>query len=105
MQAGKDKKKALAQNSASLWTNPIPVVPTPWKNLTSLAPSIALTTSSLNKLRNTAKGRLGRMITVNVMPTINGSLAIWLPQTSDVFSSDTGVAGMAVQLISEPESS
>ncbi|KAJ7257230.1 kinase-like domain-containing protein [Mycena haematopus] len=92
MQAGKDKKKALATNGIPPWANPVSVTATSWKELSSVAPSVALTTSSLNNLRNTAKGRLGRMIIVNVTPIISGSTAVWLPQFSQVFHTDTSVA-------------
>lgn len=94
MNAGKAKKKALAASSTSAWANPVPVVATSWKALTSVAPSLDLTTSNLNHLRNSAKGKLGRMITVNIMPMVGGSHAIWLSDISNVFHSDTPVGGI-----------
>ncbi|KAJ7133796.1 kinase-like domain-containing protein [Mycena filopes] len=91
MRAGKEKKKALAAQQAPAWANPVPVIATSWKTISSGDPSLPLTTSNLNQLRNAAKGKLGRMITVNVLPTINGAVAIWLPRVSDSFLADTGV--------------
>ncbi|KAJ6474302.1 kinase-like domain-containing protein [Mycena sanguinolenta] len=66
-------------------------IATSWKEISSVAPSVALTTSTLNNLRDTAKGKLGRMIIVNVIPTIHGNVAIWLPQFSQAFHVDTAV--------------
>lgn len=100
MQAGKDKKKALSANTIPTWSSPVRVAATSWKDVSSVAPSVALTTSSLNNLRNIAKGRLGRMITVNVTALVNGSTAIWLPHVSEVFHADTSVSGMVISAVS-----
>ncbi|KAJ7908245.1 hypothetical protein B0H13DRAFT_2498456 [Mycena leptocephala] len=72
MRAGKMKKKALAASAASAWLTPVPVVATSWRDLTSAAPSLPLSTSNLNHLRDTAKGRLGRMVHVNIVSDIDG---------------------------------
>ncbi|KAJ6538059.1 hypothetical protein B0H19DRAFT_1270429 [Mycena capillaripes] len=92
MRAGKMKKKALAASAASAWVNPVPVVATSWRDLTSVAPSLPLSTSNLNHLRDTAKGRLGRMVHVNIVSNLDGEKTIWLPDVTAVFHADTPVA-------------
>ncbi|KAJ7729855.1 hypothetical protein DFH07DRAFT_781824 [Mycena maculata] len=91
MRAGKLKKKVLA-NTDQPWATPAPVAPISWKEISSGSPSLSLTTTNLNHLRNAAKGALGRMITVNFTPVVGGGNAIWLPQTSDMVHADTSVS-------------
>jgi hypothetical protein len=93
MRAGKTKKKALAASAASAWVTPVPVVATSWRDLTSAAPSLRLSTSNLNHLRDTAKGRLGRMVHVNIVSNIDGESTIWIPDVTAIFHADTPVAG------------
>ncbi|KAJ6463845.1 kinase-like domain-containing protein [Mycena vitilis] len=91
MNAGKAKKKLLAANATPAWAQPVPVAATSWKGVASVAPSLELTTSNLNQLRNSAKGKLGRMITVNMVSIIGNANAVWLPDVSSVFHEDTPV--------------
>ncbi|KAJ7832306.1 hypothetical protein B0H13DRAFT_2289105 [Mycena leptocephala] len=104
MRAGKMKKKALAASAASAWVTPVPVVATSWRDLTSAAPSLRLSTSNLNHLRDTAKGRLGRMVDVNIVSNIDGESTIWIPDVTAIFHAETPVADIiqdALDIINE----
>ncbi|KAJ7221192.1 hypothetical protein C8J57DRAFT_1594146 [Mycena rebaudengoi] len=67
------------------------LVPPSFKAITDGTPSHPLTTDSLNRLRQSKNGTLGRMIHVNVLPVMDGKASTWLPTFSEMYHTDKPV--------------
>ncbi|KAJ7478049.1 hypothetical protein B0H11DRAFT_2424682 [Mycena galericulata] len=90
MAAGKQKKKEKL--AASSWNQPLPVPSMSWKGITSGAPSQSMTTANLENLRSRTNGSLGRMLSVNITPMVDGTESNWLPSTSNLYHEATQVS-------------
>lgn len=92
MQAGKQRKRELTV-APTAWNNPVPVAPISWRDINSGPRSHAMTTDSLEDLRNSRNGSLGRMLSVNITPVVGGVASAWLPSISQLYHADTQVEG------------
>ncbi|KAJ7451474.1 kinase-like domain-containing protein [Mycena galericulata] len=90
MAAGKQKKKEKL--AASSWNQPLPVPSMSWKGITSGAPSQSMTTANLENLRSRTNGSLGRMLSVNITPMVDGTESNWLPSASNLYHEATQVS-------------
>jgi hypothetical protein len=78
------------------------LVPPSFKAITDGTPSHPLTTDSLNRLRQSKNGTLGRMIHVNVLPIMDGKASTWLPTFSEMYHTDKPVMGESRFFICRP---